>query len=201
MHHKYLNMVNCHESIVVSGTGLAIYISLEYMEILILFFYPIYSCFIENKCVFIQCSCIKNWCLFIPCSFLLIHRLSIVSSLIISNASYSKCRQAILCLGLENLAEGVPVITPFKEINRIFTTLYGIITSSMTVNYSCARYNSKCNSKLLYTRPPLPLLNPFGFIQIKANNDTHNEQEVLENHCSKIIMCLALIITYLTRLP
>ena len=45
----------------------------------------------------------------------------------------------ILYLTYKKLAGSGPVIIPYKEINRLFITLFGIITGSLPGNYPCAR--------------------------------------------------------------
>ena len=49
------------------------------------------------------------------------------------------CPSLDLYLARENLADSGPVIIPYGVIDRIFITLYGIITGSLSANYSCAR--------------------------------------------------------------
>ena len=43
-----------------------------------------------------------------------------------------------LYLAHNKLAENGPVIMPYKVINRIFTTIYGIIIWSLSAFYFCA---------------------------------------------------------------
>ena len=41
----------------------------------------------------------------------------------------------------KNSADSDPLIIPYKVINVMFTTLFGIITRSLPNNYSCTRCN------------------------------------------------------------
>ena len=45
-----------------------------------------------------------------------------------------------LYLARENLADNDPVIIPYMVVNRWFIALYGIISGSLSANYSWAKY-------------------------------------------------------------
>ena len=58
----------------------------------------------------------------------------------INSKLYKRIRDQGVYLAHENLAESDPVIIPYKVINSIFTTLYGIITGLLSVKFSGVRY-------------------------------------------------------------
>ena len=56
-------------------------------------------------------------------------------------------QQNIIILLHKYLVESDSVIIPYKVINHLFTTLYGIITELLSANYSCTR-SSWCKMTL-----------------------------------------------------
>ena len=56
---------------------------------------------------------------------------------------------SILYLAREKLADSDPVIIPYKVINRMFTTLYGLISGSLSAYYSWARCTPNVRIELL----------------------------------------------------
>lgn len=61
------------------------------------------------------------------------------------NWAPSWCRPRELHLVRENLVDSDPSIIPYKLVNRRFMTLYGIISGSLSANYSWARYTMNWN--------------------------------------------------------
>ena len=53
----------------------------------------------------------------------------------------STTKVGVLNLARNILADSDTMIIPYKVINRIFTTLYGIITGSVSADFSRAKYN------------------------------------------------------------
>ena len=52
----------------------------------------------------------------------------------------------LLYLAHKNLADSDPVIMPYKVVNIRFMPLYGVITGSLSADYSCARNKLLCYS-------------------------------------------------------